>query len=66
MENGCFLFLGPHTPGKMEGFCEGLAVTHVPHFPDSRALPAFLSVFFQPPRGKERQETGRQGDSLWE
>lgn len=49
-----FLFLGSQTFGKMEGLCEGLAVTCVPHFPDSGALPAFLSVFFQPHRGKER------------
>lgn len=56
MENDCFLFLGFHTPGKMEGLCEGLAVTHVSYFPDSGALPAFLSVFFQNPlrKGKAR------------
>lgn len=66
MENDCFLFLGSQTPGKMEGFCEGLAVTHVPHFPDSGVPSAFLSVFFQPHRGKERQEAGRKGDYFWE
>lgn len=59
MENDWFLFLGSQTPGKMEGLCEGLAVTYVLHIPDSGAHPAFLSVFFQPHRGKERQETGR-------